>query len=347
MKKISLFILLFAAGLSSCTEDNAPLIPKADFSIVEEGDKVFILNRSVGFSNFRISFAGDSPKYGEVSDTLYTFNFARNGSQSISVCFYNGFNEEETRRCKSANFQVSNLKPVYSFIPKYLGKGKYQLINQSKYIGTAAYYLNTRCSFFIPDSDTLLLNFERNGNYSLRTGDNKLFDIVVDDLPKAEPLQQFTGNFLGEENPAPRNAYNDFYCSYGLAAITYTPVQEYKTDKGGLLIMNKTAFRPDQFGNRPSGLDKYNYYKSILKLGSISTQDWDIRFYKGSSVLNGAQYDKIANASVEIINVEEVDQIMVTPDMYNKSFWVTFKINVDAPDVGLYKGILKVKYVMF
>lgn len=340
-------ILLSIIGLLSCSKKDLLVSKEADFLVLDNNGKAIILNKSKGYTHCEIVMDGNSSVTTEVKDTLKIFTFGTNGSHNVSVGFYNAFDKQDTWRNIGKSFVINSIPPQFKFESSYLGKGKFQVINQSKYIGTPTYTLSMRCGFFYSKSDTLDFNFERNGKYVLSLPGNEQVDIEVKDLPTVEPNLQFSGEFLGDSKPPVSNKYNDFYCSYGSLAVTYQPIFNYATDKGGVIFLNNVSFGPGQFGEIPSAEEKYKYFKSILKLGKLSTKDWNVLFYKDQEFLKNQRYDNIPNASIEIIKVEERDQVKITPDMYQKSFEVTFLLDVDAPGYGIYKGELKTKLVMF
>ena len=92
--------------------------------------------------------------------------------------------------------------------------------------------------------------------------------------------------------------------------------------------------------------------KMYKKVGKISTKEWNIRISKNNSVWDGNSsetylLERDPNAQLEILEVQEVAQPQLIPEMYHKSFWVTFKIKADFGKNNNIDGALKVRYLIY
>lgn len=338
------FILLF-----SCEKEEPSSALKADFVLSENKGEVLVLNQgSVGL-NYEIYIDGDVLKRGRLADTLAQFKFDRNGEHDFRICVYFNDGEQQARHCKEANFRIESLYPVIDWNFSYLGEGNVQVIDSSKYVNTI-FRIDGLWGYWMELGESTIFQFDRNGTYGISINDGYDTETIeIKDLPEVEPLQTFTGNFFGEGNPPSKNGITQYYNSYGLLAISHSPVVTFENEEFGFLFRNNRSFYPEAFStDRFRVNDKYDYFKELFKPGIINKKDWTPLAYSTDDFLGSLENIlDVPGSSIEITEVKEVENIKITPYFSEKAFWVTFKIYADIPSKGLIDGYFKTKYVIY
>lgn len=334
--------------LYSCTEkEKVSSALKADFILNETNGEVVLLNNgSIGY-NYYLNIDGERVKAGRLTDTLAVLQYGGNGSHYLSLCVYYNNGDEYAKHCKEVNFTIESLSPIIDWDLSYLGNGKVQILDSSKYINNT-FYLGKLCGYLLKVGKADTLHFDRNGKYSISLGDGQLKTIEITDLPEIEPLQTFKGNFFGETDPPFANSVNQFYCSYGLLALAHSPVVTFESQGLGILLRNNRSFYPTESDFIRIN-DKYEYLKEVFKLGSINENIWTpLAYNKEVGLSSYVNIFEAEDSSIEIVEVEEVmsDRKMI-PKMSDKAFWVTFKIYADLPEKGVINGYFKTKYVIY
>ena len=352
-KQHILLIILCSVIFLSCSQDKYPIpdFTKADMAISENYGEIVILNKSKKAQYYTISFFGGTSNnqniQGSIKDTLAKFTVNRNGNYTIYLSVWNnlgGIDESISR--KDTTITVTSIPPVIDWNLKYLGNGKVQVEDRSKYTNTA-YTLSSLCGYFIEFDLSPLLHFDRNGTYEIKAY-NQTKTIEINDLPDEEPLQLFTGSIFGKQETISLNSYNDFYCSYGLLALTNTPVVKFETEDFRLLMLNMVSFYPPQVEYHGPRLDeKYAYFKRIFTPGPVNSKEWYPLVYLNGQFLTFKNFLDNPINSIEIIEVKEVTVNKLVPRMLDKAFWVTFKIKGTIEGKGLINGTLKVRYHIY
>lgn len=88
---------------------------------------------------------------------------------------------------------------------------------------------------------------------------------------------------------------------------------------------------------------KYNQFKDKLKVGVQGDNQWSINLSDPSIGDKGNSLNK----KIEILEVREVVQRKIIPEMMDKCFWVTMKIQADFGTAGKIDGILKTRYLIY
>lgn len=87
----------------------------------------------------------------------------------------------------------------------------------------------------------------------------------------------------------------------------------------------------------------------LKSVGNQGANQWNAGIYLQTQANDGFRYRFFMddpNASIEITEVKEVDQPALFKDVYNKAFWVTFKLKAEFKDLGKIEGTLKTRYLV-
>lgn len=351
-------ILLFSCvilSLFNCSKEPISTFSRTDFVLSEKEGKVVVINKSIGGTDYELFLDGVLKTQSGLKDTLGIFQFDVNGEHSISICSFDILQLDfKGKSCKDTTFTITSLPPIIDWDIFYLGKGKVSIVNNSKHTPSPTYSINQffgLCGYSIINvANPTLLQFEKNGVYQIQYDYfNGPKTIEISDLPETEPYQKFEGTFFDKKGTIISNNVNDFYCSYGFLSMTYVPkLYIYSQDvASGLVFINNKSFRPTEYYGDPRLTDKYNYFKSIFKVGEINPKDWDISTYSNNNFIDNRESIQKEGTKIEIIDVKEVEQEKIVPNMLEKAFWVTFKIKATIKEKGVIDGTFKVKYMIY
>ena len=167
---------------------------------------------------------------------------------------------------------------------------------------------------------------------------NKITTVKVSNAKEPSEIAEFNGLYFDKKGRFTGTNFNDFYGPRGLIALpNLVPSCIFGASETDIRIVNF------------SGKAGYENLKSILTTGNQNIYgknkiytDWYFAFQNYMLFLSDA-----VESNLEIINVQEVPQPKLIPEMYDKAFWVIFKIKADFGNGNNIDGTLKVRYLIY
>ena len=369
MKTIHWLVLTIFIGLFACKDKTTVPISlsalTADFEI-KKGDYGFILilNKSKNALLYTIDY-GDGTV---VSDSINRMNiFSPNSSHYYQenneyTVVFTTFDALGNKASQLSKVVVSDLPlPVKAdFSYEMLADGKVKFTNTSTNAHEQLYWQVSNYPYFYTNQQNPTYIFEKNGEYQISlvvsnkvpihyqskgSRDTKTIKLTITNASNYPHPSSFTGLFFGKNWDIISPNINTFYDTWGLVALSGISCNSFGvTDFGHIFIMNGDT-------RKLSTQEKYEKFKSQFKKGQLSLKEWDVRLSKNTSVWATLKETfSLANdpkAYLEIIEVQEIDQPKLLPEMYDKAFWITFKIKADFGDNNKVDGVLKVRYLIY
>ncbi|HEY1055585.1 MAG TPA: hypothetical protein VGE24_10625 [Emticicia sp.] len=261
------------------------------------------------------------------------------------------YNKSETGEINKASHKqtvrISNIPPKAEadFSYELLDNGAVKFTNLSKnaldyaWRGGSPYYTKTQ-------NPTLI--FEKNGIYPITLSANSPFhestksvNINITNV-KEEQVPTFTGTYLKHKGAlkGTGNVRFDGACCDGIPlGIPFFHFTVPDTDIDLILITSSLNLKDYSLA------DKYKAIKeaAILNKKYVSNNglmDW----WFG---VQGIPNDNYSPKTLEIVEVHEIPQAKLIPEMYDKALWITFKIKGDFAEYGKIDGLLKLKYLVY
>lgn len=249
----------------------------------------------------------------------------------------------------------SKLKPKIEFTYDFLDSGGVKFINKSRGIQSFRWYT----SWYRTKAENPVFYFNKNDKYNFliryinekgQEGDTTFYiNINNASISIKEDSSTLTGIVYGKNININSVRWNDFY-GVGWASLPLgTPSSRINVNGYTILIAD---FMTEQ------GKD-YNSMVNNLKIGqqplaqlkSYPTTDYSLNKH-GWYILFGGQYGFYAtgnspNDSLEILEVKEVYERILFPEMENKAIWVTWHIKADTGERGKIDCVLKMKYIIY
>jgi PKD repeat protein len=249
---------------------------------------------------------------------------------------------EITKAFQVQTVRISNIPPKAEadFSYEMLDNGMVRFTNLSRnamgydWRGSPPYYTKTQSPTFV---------FERNGEYLINLTayspfheSSKLVTINITNV-KDEQLPTFTGTYLGKKGTFKGigSVRYDGACCDGIpVGIPFVFFDVPDTNISLILLTQALVLKDYNLG------DKYRAIKEAASIGKKTYPGWSF------SVLGIPDYNALFK-TIEVTNVEEVQQVRLTPEMYDKALWITFKITGDFGAYGKVDGLLKLKYLIY
>lgn len=350
MKKALLFLLF--SFLLSC-KPTKEVIPEPELAlsleITQQAAEVAIKNTLKNAISYALDY-GDGTKImsdtsptsevlGSNKDHFYTYK--KDGTYTITLTAYDKKGQSKTEsRVITVDFYAKNTS-MTDFSFKVLENGSVEMTNLSKnYISLETGVLAGSLGF-----STKTLNptfeFDLNGQYLFRMSANNHVSSIKDTLVTIRNIQErekgyFKGNWLGTEietyetfdNQA-RTEYMEIGGGYKFLNNHFAVIKS----KQGLTISNRKVNTDSLKTNQM----KYEQIRSRFKVGIQNSENWIL-----STIGNPV------SKSVEIIEVREVKQKRIIPEMDDRAFWITYKIKADYGEyLGKIDGTLKIRYLIY
>jgi PKD repeat protein len=251
-----------------------------------------------------------------------------------------------TKAFQVQTVRISNIPPkaVADFSYEVLDNGSVKFTNLSQnaldfeWRGTSPYYTKTENPTFV---------FEKNGEYLINMTayspfhqSNKLVTINITNV-KEEQAPTFTGTYLGNKGSfiGTGNVRFDGACCDGIPlGIPFLNFTVPDTDISLLVITSSLVVKDYTLADK---------YKAIKESFSVGKKDITYPEWWGGFVVLGVPTDRDAPKTLEITDIQEVSQVKLIPEMYDKALWITFKITGDFGKYGKVDGVLKLKYLVY
>lgn len=250
------------------------------------------------------------------------------------------------------------LKPEIKFRYVILDSGEVQFYNETKYAVSYKWYTdwmyskskNPKLRFLFNDNHQIVLRAY--SKYGVRK--DSIFKIDITNVVSSIELATIKGTIFGEHyeyssGAIPRNNF----LGYGEPSFPKgTPISAF-----GLSGLHQQIYLADfmKVQGRDSVSMKNNFkvgYQPLAILTSYPTGDYSLKqpgWYLLFTGKNGSYGTGNNNPteSLEILEVKEVYQPRLYPEMQNKAFWVTWHFKADTGVRGKIDCILKMKYIIY
>jgi hypothetical protein len=368
MKKIIQHIIFFPLiFLLSCSKENikeTANVLSSDFSFQEINGKGIIFNKSSkNASYYELTIGNDTLIKGQIKDTLGIYHFKFNGKYEIKLLVENikGYKVTITKTIQINNIKqdttqnINNdstlLKPEINISYTLLDSGAVQFYNNTKNIQVIEWMRKDESSLFFSREISPKFFYETNGfkDIYLRIRTINESDTTVHfkiEIKNSLNLPKFTahlkGTYFNEYFDVDGIGSNNFYgLGYGILPLG-TPSINFN-------FQNQLIIIADFLKNK--GLD-YKSMKENFRLGEQPLINYDLQKENGLLVIfpfknNHINLGMNLNDTCEILEITEVFQAKLIPEMENKAFVITYKLKGDFKGFGKLDCILKVKYIIY
>lgn len=350
MKNILAYILLFVS-LLSCKDEEVKNEFDVQLEVEQRNESVRVKNLLIGSFNYDLDFGDGTKITGQyVSEEFPYLNkgephvYNQDGSYVIRLTAYNVKHGAKTisKEITIDYHANKNTEPVSKYKISLLNKGNgvIELSDSSVYnFSNLQTNLYSESSSYRTKMPNPVFELDLSGKYNLSGSIDTTVQVTVS--PERE-LGFFKGEWFGEKIDITENF------SRQNGTIYYRPLEENinylvnvvrinkNLETGRLFLVNK-AVRSDSLSTNKM---KYEQIKSRLKVGVENPENWilDLTYYPYVSSLSH---------KIEIIEVREAPQRKIIPEMMDKCFWVTTKIQADFGAAGKIDGILKTRYLIY
>ena len=348
------YILVLCLGLlyTSCKQKNIIIEdPKliVGIEVQQEFYSVFILNKIQNAVRYDLDYGDGTKLIGDTTLNNKTiginggdkYYYKQDGTYTIVLTAYDKNGVSKTVSVQIVVDYIKKNTPVADFSLKFLDNGIVQMTNLSKSYNSLDIGVSVGNWGYKTKVENPTFMFDMNGKYRISLAASNEFynqknaEFEVKNLVNRE-LGYFKGEWFGKTVDVKEDFNNQsitYYYDIG-SGNTYLLLKQI------FLIDNSKGIELTNFKVKTDSLKtnqmKYEQIKSKFKVGTQNSEDWAI------NVL-GIPISK----SIEIIEVREVPQPKLIPEMYNKAFWVTFKIKADFGNGNNIDGTLKVRYLIY
>lgn len=379
----TLLILLFAVGfLSACKRTNTEtVVPEPEITQFFKGKSTVNYERNAHVhiranilkfkSNTSVNVDwGDGKEdsaeliLGQIDPAIshvsFSHKYGQNGNYKVVL---KAVNSSMTDRL-SVPVAITNKEapPVADFSYEVLEGGRVKFKNLSKGNIATSYWGDSKAGYFTYEQEPQFI-YELNDTYSVSlTVNDSLgqYSTIVKEIPiknaVGRQLASFKGTIFGKDYDWVEN--NDDCRAFlretdpGRTAVINYFTKSISPDEhwqigvvGTFYVMSAIYFDP---------IERYTKFKENLTVGvkSVGNQganQWNAGIYLQTQANDGFRYRFFMddpNAYIEITEVKEIDQPALFKDVYNKAFWVTFKLKAEFKDLGKIEGTLKTRYVV-
>lgn len=272
------------------------------------------------------------------------YYYKKDGNYTITLTGYDKNGKSKTVNKQIVINYIQKNTPIADFSIELLDDGAVKMKNLSK--NYSSIEISTRVGNwgYNTKEENPTFMFDMNGKYLInlnasgRFSNHKQVEIEIKNIVNRE-LGYFKGEWLGKQIDVSES-------------FDHQTVTEYMDIAGGnryLLLKNRTSFNSNSIelinfkvksDSMKTNEMKYEQIKSKFKLGIQNSDDWGLSLYILPLVSSKKK-------TIEILEIKEVPQRKIVPEMFDKAFWITYKINADFESFGKIDGILKVRYLIY
>lgn len=343
--KNTIFLLAFSLLLFGCKKDSKEeVLPELNVRVEEYG-RVYITNMDLKAVKFSIDY-GDGRIENNFIDKFSLYNEHKYSENRAYTLLLTTWDIENNKTTFSKTVSISDIppKPVADFTVVLLDNGRVQCQNLSKNTSNFEWHVNRYKSI----TNNPVFIFEKNGEHeiSLRTSSvdgtisTKNLTVKITNANEPTETAEFNGQFFDKKGRFTGTNFNDFYGPRGLIALpNLVPSCIFVSSDIDIRIVN--------FNGKP----EYENLKNIFVVGNkniygknknYKDSDWYFAFQNYTLFLADA-----ITSDLEIIDVKEINQPKLIPEMYEKAFWLTFKIKADFGNGKNIDGTLRVRYLIY
>ena len=351
----NLIILSFLIVVICCKPKTIAIVPQlvADFEIKQDGFIVDILDKTQNVTSYNIDF-GDGTKTNEEvlenSRDLGKHIYKKNGLYIITLTVYDAKKESKKSTKQVSIIGADEVTATADFSYQILEDGVVKFTNLSKHAQSYSWRVNGEVHNSEEINPTFV--FELNGEYEIFLyarsfyPSEKSIKINISNA-KGRQLATFNGQFFSEkfnliEQQQKVRGYSKFLNSYNESFIE-SGISNTQIGISATYFLNLVNLSTEQ---------KYIKLREYLTIGKKIINPkigdyWNLTLYNSADIGKPKLLSEASNAQLEIIEVQEVPQPKLIPEMYDKAFWVTFKIKADFGNGNNIDGTLKVRYLIY
>lgn len=346
------YILLFGLFFS-CREDvEVKLVPElaVDFEIQQELYSIFILNKVQNAVKYDLDYGNGTKITDQLAEpTNYlgggAYSYQKDGTYTIILTAYDKKGNSKTAKKQLVIDYFEKNTPKANFSLKLLGNGLVQTTNLSENYSSLDIGVHVGNRGYNTKEENPIFEFDMNGKYQIQLAvangplsTSKSEVIEIKNITERE-LGYFKGEWFGKQI----NIQEDFnsqgittYYDLGGGLNLYFLKNSFNIDDNNSIELINFKVKTDSLKTNQM---KYEQIKSKYKLGIQNSADWSISNY---FPLIYSQ-----NKTIEILEIREVSQRKIVPEMMDKAFWITYKIKADFGEKGKIDGILKTRYLIY
>lgn len=251
----------------------------------------------------------------------------------------------------------SKLKPEIKFHYMLLDSGQVQFYNDTKNVIDNRWYVawmrtkqvNPKVKFLVNGDYAIVLRIIN--NYGIEN--DTTFKININNVTEPNEMASVKGILFNNSyeyisSAVPRNAF------YGYGEPSYprgTPTSGWNLGNQGQTI-SIADFMENQGQDYETMKNNFKVGKQPLaELKSYPTGDYSLKKHGWYFLFVGKNgtyaTGNSVNDSLEILEVKEVFQPKLFPEMEEKAFWVTWHIKADTGERGKIDCVLKMKYIIY
>ncbi|HEY1054007.1 MAG TPA: hypothetical protein VGE24_02700 [Emticicia sp.] len=300
------------------------------------------------------------PVEGSILNNIIVFNhnYDKNGDYKFKIRASNKNVNDSLIISLTINNRVP--PPIADFSYELLGEGKVKYKNLST-LSIGNYYWQDNKSLNKSDKKDPEFIYDQNATYHVSLSVLDAYGqyssiskkVVITDAPPRE-MAFFKGIILDKphewnENPDDcRQLLTE--SEPGKAYLINTITNQADGNYFAISIAPKFRVLTNPYFDP---LERYNKFKEYLVpglkiIGLDGENTWNVGFtmhYKDQEPVRKNLSDD-PTASLEIMEVKEVNQPILYDSVYPKSYWVTFKLKADFKEVGKVEGTLRIRYLI-
>jgi PKD repeat protein len=359
-KNMKRYILLFGLFFS-CREDvEVKLVPElvpelaVDFEIQQELYAISILNKVQNAVKYDLDY-GDGTKITDqlAEPTNYlgvqggsSYSYQKDGTYTIILTAYDKKGNSKTAKKQLVIDYFGKNTPKANFSLKLSDNGVVQIANLSENYSSLDIGVHVGNMGYNTKEENPIFEFDMNGKYQIKLAveknghlsNSKTEVIEIKNITERE-LGYFKGEWFGKQINIQEDFNNQGITTYydlGGGLNLYFLKNIFNIDDNNSIELINFKVKTDSLKTNQM---KYEQIKSKYKLGIQNSADWSISNY---FPLISSQ-----NKTIEILEIREVSQRKIVPEMMDKAFWITYKIKADFGEKGKIDGTLKTRYLIY
>ncbi len=306
--------------------------PTFAFTVTVDDYKVSVSPTGIDFEKYEVNFGIENTNFVAIKTPEYKYEYADDGTFSITVRATDKENHtySKTKTVKIDYYAKNNLLANFSITK--IGQAKYQVTNLTNEQLVSGYAVLIKGKYwsklyYFTKEKNPILHFDLNATYTITQQTNSLNTKSVS--IKVEDAEARENGYLKLKIDNEEIISNESETTpFGAVSADNVPLN-YQIFNAGIfpykLSNIRLAIRHTlNVAQKPSADELYKLVASSLTNGKKEKGVWDI-FLTDDSI---EPFIEISSQSIEILKVEPAEQKKIIPEMNEKSFWVTAKINL-------------------
>lgn len=255
----------------------------------------------------------------------------------------------------STNVDSSQIPAKFKFSYELLDSGGVKFINHSKNISSFKWYANWYRSkeenpIFYFEHNTIYLCIVQFFDENTKMNRDTAFNLKIDNISSGIKIDSsyLSGTIYGEKVKLFSQNWNDFYGVGNASLPLGTPSARANRDGFTILVVDFNAVQGKDYTTMKNN---FKVGKQTLAQRTNPAGDYSLKQH-GWYVLFGGKYGYYATGNspddfLEILEVEEVKQRKLLPEMEDKAFWITWHVKANTGERGKIDCIFKTKYLIY